>query len=110
MGTGTCTAPEVRTTEGTTCQAIGSGTQICSPFANLTCVSGTCRRIGTGAAGSSCMTGDFFELFSCNEGLYCERSSRTCRSRLATGTACESDIECQSRSCVNMRCTDRRCD
>ena len=83
--------------------------QACSPLANLTCTGGACASVGTGAEGAPCMTGDLYETFSCNPGLFCERATLRCAAKRATGSACVSDSECLSAECANNRCLDRQC-
>lgn len=82
---------------------------VCSPLANLQCASGRCASVGTGELGSACATGDFAEIFSCNGGLYCERTNRRCAARLAAGMPCTTDRACVSNECRGGRCLDRQC-
>jgi hypothetical protein len=102
-----CRAYTLLSTAGAACDQ--AALRVCSPVANLSCVSGACVSNGTAAAGSACATGDLVEVFSCNAGLYCDRMTRRCVARQAAGAACDSDRACTSGECAGGRCLDRMC-
>lgn len=102
-----CRMATVQTAVGAPCDAMAF--RVCSPIANLTCTSGACASVGNGAEGAACMTGDFYETYSCNPGLFCDRATRRCAARRATGAMCESSRDCVSEECAGGRCLDRQC-
>lgn len=107
--TRTCRRLSVASREGDRCDAVTNST-VCNPLLGLSCNSATnaCARIGDGAAGSACVTGDF--SLGCDAMNYCDASMRRCVARLGVGQMCLRDSECVSGECLDGRCMERVCD
>ncbi len=105
---GACTRITVRMAAGEAC-SVGGFPEVCSPFANLRCEAGRCVSIGNGTLGSSCQSGDIYDLIGCNTGLYCERSTQRCTTRNPPGSRCERGAQCSTGECRSGVCSDRIC-
>jgi hypothetical protein len=83
----------------------------CDVFAGATCGDGgQCVAIGDGSTGARCESSDWGDYIGCDNGLYCDRDSHTCRPRAYGDEACEYDGACESGRCENGRCRDTYCD
>lgn len=101
----TCVALVVQTSVGGTC---GTSTTSCNALDDLVCTSGSCKKVGTGAAGSACT--DIGT--TCQIGFFCDTSSGTarCAAQKGAGVACTRDKECQSGACsIAGSCTQSFC-
>jgi hypothetical protein len=74
---------------------------ICDLYGGLWCAAGKCEANGNGEVGTRCGT----DIFNCNLGLHCDRTSDTCQPELAAGSPCMSRFQCSSGTCG----TDSRC-
>ncbi|MFO0653286.1 MAG: hypothetical protein U0326_44105 [Polyangiales bacterium] len=110
--TRTCAAPSalVRSATGGMCSADGRTAPLCNPLAHLECnAMNTCATLGDGAMGSRCIPGNDLLAATCNEGLRCDQTSRTCVPRAATGAACTRNSDCLSNECEGDRCLAHVC-
>ena len=93
----TCGDLLVRSRVGERCSPLGTWDPAagqCNPIAHLTCnAGGTCESNGDGTEGSGCQSGAA-SLYTCNAGLYCDRTTERCRPKKPSGEACEDAVEC----------------
>lgn len=87
---GVCTRTSVQPRVGDPCDPDGVGPRYCSPVRYLTCVNGTCQRLGDGSLGSRCTR-------FCQRGLTCVDD--VCRPLGAPGETCRFGDQCASGSC-----------
>jgi hypothetical protein len=110
LRTATCGDSLVRSRVGDRCSPTGTlpSAGDCNPVARLTCNSGgVCESIGDGREGSPCSTGPF-SSYSCNAGLYCDRTTQRCMRNRPNGQPCADLTRCQE-DCINGTC-GRLCD
>jgi hypothetical protein len=103
--TATCGDSLVRSRVGERCSPPGTlpSAGSCNPVARLTCNSGgVCESLGDGREGSRCST-DSGGSFTCNAGLYCDRTALRCLRKKPNGEPCVYLTECQEE-CVGGTC------
>jgi hypothetical protein len=84
---------------------------LCDVFAGATCGDdGQCVAIGDGSTGSRCERSDWGDYIGCDDGLYCDRDSNTCRPRAYGDEACAYNEACESGRCDSGRCREAYCD
>jgi hypothetical protein len=94
---GDCSAAQCAATDycsSNVCTRYGAAGAPCSDLipcaSTLVCQAGTCQK--PGGAGAACsMT---FISDTCAAGLFCDRTSLTCKARLSAGSTCNSNSEC----------------
>jgi hypothetical protein len=105
-GGSVCSTMQVAKNAGEACSPVSSA--VCDPFLSLECVSGACALTGDGSQGSHCRSADFGQL-TCQRGLGCNGTTKTCQPLAKAGEACQSNAECESHSCNGSTCNARLC-
>ncbi len=99
----TCTAMTIAPNEGDSCNVrdVTKPLVFCKPLSDLYCgENGKCN-VSTGEVGAPCSE------TACDEGLFCDGESDTCKNQKNDGTACNFSEECTSGFCNN---TTQKCE
>jgi hypothetical protein len=92
-GSRTCQPVSLATEENASCDP--AVLQLCDLNLGLTCIEGTCQKVGDGGTGTLCGV----DSLNCSIGFYCDRESDTCQRRLAASSPCTADRQCESGTC-----------